>query len=310
MENISKEEKKKLFYALMKQCPDGLRIGSYHQEPGDAMYEAGYWNYNWKIKNNGILGIQYGGKDEEGKKTVILMIGGALGEAIHTGILHRENLAKSFDDDSQLDEFLDRFFDMNNMEAINEFAPYSEEFTEYEEYHRSGNDFPLEYLYMLDCLNDEFGEALKERHIFRSRYSGEDPNITFGIDLSRNTDSIIVGISERKADDFKRKQTLAKFNYYAEPGKPHSSELNITLDEIQDPNKTDRIIEMCQKAITDFPKVYQALRTGTYSKTNESPLKKREADLSALENEAKLISETERLVKTKEGKDIPEAGEE
>lgn len=289
MENSSKEKKKELFYALINQCPNGFKFGSYHQEAGDAMYEAGYWDNKWKIKNNGILGLRYGGTTKEGKKFVVLTIGGGLDEAAFTGI-RGGDLVKQFDDDSQLDEFLDKFFDMNNMEAINEFAPDSRGFTEEEKYDGCfPNDIPLEYLYMLDCLNDKFGGNLSRRNVYESEYSGEDIYPEFRITL--DYDDIILAISE-KLDEYKSKWTLAKYNSY-EFG---SANMEIVDDEIKDPNKTNKIFEVCQKAIADFSQVYQALRNGTYTKSNRSPLQKREETLLSLEAEEKTISEAEALI--------------
>ena len=299
MEKLSNQDKKELFYALIKQCPNGFKIGSYHQRAGDAMYEAGYWDYNWKIKNDGILGLRYGGVTEDGKKIVSLTVGGALDEAPFAGI-RGGNLIKQFDDDSQLDEFLDRFFDMNNMEAINEFSPYSKSIQEEPYTGCYPNDFPLEYLYMLDCLNEEFGENLLDRNVYESKYTGENicPNSTIRINL--NYDDIILDISE-KIDEYRSKWTTAKYN----SNDFDSANMEIVEDEIQDPSKTNKIIEICQKAIANFPQVYQAIRNGTYTKNNRSALQQRESELSTLEAEEKTIAEAEALIE-KEGQNIGE----
>ena len=85
--------------------------------------------------------------------------------------------------------------------------------------------------------------------------------------------------------------------------------MEIVEDEIQDPNKTNKIVEICQKAIADFPQVYQAIRNGTYTKNNRSILQQREEELSTLEAEAKTIAEAEALIDKqteKEGQDIGE----
>ncbi len=74
MENLSKEEKKKLFMKLVNQYTNRFNLNAYRQQEGDAMYEAGYWK-NWKLKNNGILGLHYDGITKEGKKVVSLVVG-------------------------------------------------------------------------------------------------------------------------------------------------------------------------------------------------------------------------------------------
>ena len=165
MEKLSKEDKKQLFMALVNQYTDRFDLGNaYHQKEGDAMYEAGYWN-NWKLKNNGILGLHYNGITKDGKKEVCLTVGGGLDES--RAKIRGGNLTKQFDNDTQLDEFLDRFFDMNNMEAINEFAHDSKVFQEEEKY--TGcftNDIPLEYLEIGEEIMDEaklsLGKALND----------------------------------------------------------------------------------------------------------------------------------------------------
>lgn len=42
MENLSKEEKKKLFMRLVNQYTNRFNLNAYRQQEGDAMYEAGY----------------------------------------------------------------------------------------------------------------------------------------------------------------------------------------------------------------------------------------------------------------------------
>ena len=196
MEKLSKEDKKQLFMALVNLYTDRFDLGNaYHQKEGDAMYEAGYWN-NWKLKNNGILGLHYNGITKDGKKEVCLTVGGGLDES--RAKIRGGNLTKQFDNDTQLDEFLDRFFDMNNMEAINEFAHDSKVFQEEEKY--TGcftNDIPLEYLYMLDCLNEEYGENLVARYVSESEYTGGDVYPNSRIELVWGYDNIELYMTEK-----------------------------------------------------------------------------------------------------------------
>ena len=311
MDNLSKEDKKKLFMALVNQYTNRFDLGNaYHQQKGDAMYEAGYWE-NWKIKNNGILGLHYNGITKEGKKVVCLKVGGGLDES-HSGI-RDGNLIKQFDNDAQLYEFLDRFFDMNNMEAINEFAPDSKVFQEEEQYDGCfTNDIPLEYLYMLDCLNEELGKNLVDRYASVSEYAGGDDYPNSKIELVRGYHNIELYLTE-KVDENKYKYTTAKYNYE----KFGSSEMEIEEDEIEG---SDKLVKICQKAIKDFPQVYREVRNGTYNKdkflSSELPiqqektsLQQKEEELSSLEEEEKKISKAEAVIKkeiNKTGKDIGE----
>lgn len=311
MDNLSKEDKKKLFMALVNQYTNRFDLGNaYHQQKGDAMYEAGYWE-NWKIKNNGILGLHYNGITKEGKKVVCLKVGGGLDES-HSGI-RDGNLIKQFDNDAQLYEFLDRFFDMNNMEAINEFAPDSKVFQEEEQYDGCfTNDIPLEYLYMLDCLNEELGKNLVDRNVSVSEYVGGDDYPNSKIELVRGYHNIELYLTE-KVDENKYKYTTAKYNYE----KFGSSEMEIEEDEIEG---SDKLVKICQKAIKDFPQVYREVRNGTYNKdkflSSELPiqqektsLQQKEEELSSLEEEEKKISKAEAVIKkeiNKTGKDIGE----
>lgn len=335
MENLSKEDKKKLFMALVNQYTNRFDLGNaYHQREGDAMYEAGYWDDNWKIKNNGILGLHYNGITEEGKKVVCLTVGGGLDES-RAGI-RGGNLIKQFDNDTQLDEFLDRFFNMNNMEAINEFAPDSKVFQEEEQYDGCfTNDIPLEYLYMLDCLDEELGKNLVERYVSISEYTGGEVYPGSKIELVCGYDNIELYLTE-KVDEYSYKHTTANYNY----NEFGSANMEVIEDEIKG---SDKLVKICQKAIKDFPQVYQELRNGTYNKdkflsleapiqqeekkleepnfeinefgeiirknNNKTPLQQKEDELYSLEEEEKKISEAEALIKKemdKKGKDIGE----
>ncbi len=332
MEKLSKKDKKQLFMALVNQYTDRFDLGNaYHQKEGDAMYEAGYWD-NWKLKNNGILGLHYNGITKDGKKEVSLTVGGGLDES-RAGI-RGGNLIKQFDNDTQLDEFLDRFFDMNNMEAINEFAPGSKVFQTEEQYDGCfPNDIPLEYLYMLDCLNKEFGENLVGRFVDVSKYTGGNAYPNSNIELLCGYNNIELYMTE-KVNEYSFKYTTAKYNY----NEFGSTGMEVEEDEIHD---SDKLVKICQKAIADFPKVYQELRNGTYNKdkflteesileqqenseeagyeineygeiirpNNKTQLQQKEDELSSLEEEEKKISEAEALIKKemdKKGKDLGE----
>lgn len=298
MENLSKEDKKKLFMNIIEQAKrKGIR--GYEQYPGDAMYEAGYWDNNWKIKNNGVLGLEYGGVTSDGKETVILTIGGGLDECRYG---EHSDFIKTFDDVTQLSEFLDSFFDMNNMQAINEFAPSNEFFTSENKYEGDKFKFcgcPLEYLHMYDCLMAKYGE--QKSHL-TGVYSGK-----FGEKYSSDTIVLEWDYSVRKVEllsktygnNYKEKY-IEEFNY----------DSRTTEDGDYKADYKD-LSNLFDKAISDVPQIYEDLKKGTYSKdkyvTLRTPLQQREDELSYLEVEAKKISEAEALIdQQKEGQDIGE----
>lgn len=321
MEKLSKENRKELFMALVNQYTNRFDIGNaYHQKEGDAMYEAGYWNYDWKIKNNSILGLHYDGITEDGKRQVSLHFGGALDN--HGDI--RGYLKKQFDDENQMYEFLDRFLDMNNMEALNEFGPQNTDFQEYEEYDGVfPNDIPLEYLYLLDCISEKYN--FYQDGLYEATIKTENDSIGNIAYLPGGGEIAFCLKDEEATFDFKN------FDF---------SKIEI-LGNSNPSHEFHEYIELCQKAISDFPDVYKELRNGTYSKkkylnsespvhqegtlkesnfeideygeiirpNNKTPLQQKEEELSSLKEEEKKISETEALIKKemdKKGKGIGE----
>ena len=296
MEKLSKEDKKKLFINIIEQAKrEGIR--GYKQEPGDAMFEAGYWDNNWKIKNKGILGLKYGGVTSEGKETVILTIGGGLDECRHG---EHSDFIKQFDDVTQLSEFLDSFFDMNNMEAINEFAPDNKFFTSENKYEGDKFKFcgcPLEYLHMYDCLMAKYGNREKP---LRGVYSGE-------FSKQHSSDTIVL-----EWDYSVRKVELLSKIYGNNYEEKYINEFDYNSRTIEDGDykaEYKDLSDLFNKAISDVPHIYEDLKKGTYSKDKfisvKTPLQQKEEELSSLETEAKKISEAEALIdQQKECQDI------
>lgn len=327
MEKLSKENRKKLFMALVNQYTNRFDIGNaYYQKEGDAMYEAGYWNYDWKIKNNSVLGLHYDGITGDGKRQVSLHFGGALD---NHGNIRGDYLKKQFDDENQMYEFLDRFLDMNNMEALNEFGPQNTGFQEYEEYDGVfTNDIPLEYLYLLDCISEKYN--FNQTGLYEATIKTENDSI--GAIAYFPGDGEIAFFLE---DESLHEEATFDFENF------DSSKIEV-FGNSNPSHEFQEYIELCQKAISDFPDVYRELRNGTYSKekylnsespihqegnskepnfeineygeiirTNNTrtPLQQKEEELTSLEAEAKTISEAEALIKKemdKKGKDIGE----
>lgn len=212
-------------------------------------------------------------------------------------------MTKEFNDDIQLYEFLNRFFDMDNMEAINEFSSDNECFQKEEQYEGCfPNDIPLEYLYMLDCLNEELGENLVHRNASESLYNGGNlyPNCQISIACGYDKLELYMNDDQKPLCSI----SMAEFNYE----NFNSASMEVKEFEIPD---FDKLVNLCQKSILDFPKVYQDLRQGTYNKekylTKESPLQQKDAELSELEAEARGYDEAEALIdRQNEGQSIGE----
>ena len=174
---------------------------------------------------------------------------------------------------------------------------------------------------MLDCLNEEYGENLVARYVSESEYTGGDVYPNSRIELVLGYDNIELYMTE-KVDENSSKYTTAKYNY----NEFGSTDMEVEEDEIHD---SDKLVKLCQKAIADFPQVYQELRNGTYNKdkflTEESSLEQKEnseetgfeineygeiirsnntktslqqkeEELSSLEKEEKTISKAETLI--------------
>lgn len=180
---------------------------------------------------------------------------------------------------------------MNNMEAINEFSPESKYFQEEEQYDGCfTNDMPLEYLYLNDCLSELFGENLLSRGVHVAEYQGGKmfPNSHIRLYDDRK---IELNLSQ-KIDENRNKFSKAEFDYE----NFGSAKMEVKESEIPD---FDKLVEICQTAISNFPQVYQELRKGTYDKEKHSPakllLQQKDAELCSLEAEEKTISEAEAL---------------
>lgn len=262
MEIVSNEQKKSLFLRLIEECKKGNTLRSYKE--GNPFSDAGYYDYGngWKIKNNGILGLWYTGLDEEGKNRINLICGGSIEEKDKAVIDEHCVLTRSFSDD-ELQEFLDRFFDMNNMEAINEFSSGNRFFTENETYSTPYNtDNSLEYLNILDYINELSG-GIDMQNANVAMFNGGDVLPVDYIQIAQN----FPGFTIESRYESKYEPIYIKFDQ-------NPDTLQYELSESD--GNIEQILSIIQKAISDVQNVYQALRTGTYKRADFVPMQKSE----------------------------------
>lgn len=303
MENLSKQDKKQLFLRLIEECDRTWRSDRVNEE-GNVYHDAGYYRI-WKIKNDGILGLWYEGLDKEGKHRVELIAGGALEERDYE-ILYRIDgpLIRSFSD-NELDEFLDRFFDMNNMEALNEFGNmgYFEKNENYKTPSVNVTMNSLEYLNIMDYLN-ELSEGITFNAEESTYFKVGDRFLSDHILLAKDPEGFwIHGSTDKKEIVFmKFKQNIETSQY----------EL---IEKTGDENEIELLLDIVDKAMDDVPKIYQHLRAGTYKKeefvterNKQTPLQKRESKLAELEVEKQELLKEEALMQPEkeEGRNIGE----
>lgn len=303
MENLSKQDKKQLFLRLIEECDRTGRSDRVNEE-GNVYHDAGYYRI-WKIKNDGILGLWYEGLDKEGKHRVELIAGGALEERDYE-ILYRIDgpLIRSFSD-NELDEFLDRFFDMNNMEALNEFGNmgYFEKNENYKTPSVNVTMNSLEYLNIMDYLN-ELSEGITFNAEESTYFKVGDRFLSDHILLAKDPEGFwIHGSTDKKEIVFmKFKQNIETSQY----------EL---IEKTGDENEIELLLDIVDKAMDDVPKIYQHLRAGTYKKeefvterNKQTPLQKRESKLAELEVEKQELLKEEALIQPEkeEGRNIGE----
>mgnify|MGYP001862906823 CR=1 FL=1 len=303
MENLSKQDKKQLFLRLIEECDRTGRSDRVNEE-GNVYHDAGYYRI-WKIKNDGILGLWYEGLDKEGKHRVELIAGGALEERDYE-ILYRIDgpLIRSFSD-NELDEFLDRFFDMNNMEALNEFGNmgYFEKNENYKTPSVNVTMNSLEYLNIMDYLN-ELSEGITFNAEESTYFKVGDRFLSDHILLAKDPEGFwIHGSTDKKEIVFmKFKQNIETSQY----------EL---IEKTGDENEIELLLDIVDKAMDDVPKIYQHLRAGTYKKeefvterNKQTPLQKRESKLAELEVEKQELLKEEALMQPEkeEGRNIGE----
>lgn len=204
----------------------------------------------------------------------------------------------------KLSDFLETFFDKNNMEILNEF-------------YRLGNAKDIkEYNFTLSELRDDNRNP---------RY--DEWAILNAIDYLNNSNHGIVTTNDKNDYTLENGLNISLNNEHIEQDIFHSMRMNnIKLSKGEDfaiyDARNKRIIEQSEnfedvkfeeylsilsKSVEDLPKVYESVLAGTYQREDflnnqqsKTPLQRRESELSKLEKEENTISEEEKLIYQRE----------
>lgn len=289
MEQLSSQDKKELFMSMVERAKNGTldMMRMTESKKYDEIYS--------KLENNnGPFGLVVGGITKDGKVSVYLaelmykqlpsdMVGGSMISSLEF-------------EESDLSDFLDRFYDMNNMEILNEFFKNQPDYVknaslqEYKDNEYNSFYNRLVTLNGLDYLTQS-GTKLAEpprRDLYvlenglEIRLKDDKPYIMFRIDGDAALYDITTG-------EFKKAFNDPKFGEYS---------------------------SAFLQSVENLPRIYEAITKGTYrredfmtevqSQAKQTPLQQREAVLSALEAEA--IRDTAELkeFESKEGQNIGE----
>lgn len=293
MEQLSSQDKKELFMSMVEKAKNGT-LGMMRMTESknyDEIYS--------KLENNyGPFGMVINGITRDGKISVYLAEN--LYKQLPSSMGVENGLTIEFEE-SDLNDFLDSFFDMNNMEILNEFYKTAPEYFKNasmqvykdEEY----SDF-FDRLVMLNGLDylSQLGN-FQIRTLGRNNYMSENglkislkEKDRYCIYLGEGSDKIVYDTraGEIKEKNFKNPQ----FEQY----------INIFLQSVE-----------------DLPRIYEAIMKGTYKREDfiptieahkkQSPLQQREETLATLEKEEKTILAAEALIDKqteKQGQDIGE----
>lgn len=295
MERLSSQDKKDLFMSMVEKAKNGTLdiMRMTESKKYDEIYS--------KLENNnGPFGLVVGGITKDGKVSVYLaelmykqlpsdMVGGSMISSLEF-------------EESDLSDFLDRFYDMNNMEILNEFFENQPDYVknaslqEYKdnEYNRFYNR--LLTLNGLDYLSQ----------------SGKSSMETLGNNSFMSENGLQISLIE---EDGRNCIYLGEGNdivvYDIREG-------IIKQKNFQNP-QFEQYMNTFLQSVEDLPRIYEAITKGTYRREDfistvdaqkkKSPLQQRESELASLEAEEKTISEAEALIDKqteKEGQNIGE----
>ena len=281
MEKLANEDKKELFMKMAERAKNGTL---------DMMRMTQSKNYNEEYSrignNHGPFGLLVNGINKDGKISVSLIE--ELGKQIPSS-MGGPNYATMEFEEEKLNEFMDIFFDMNNMEILNEF--YKTESDSFkgislQDYkNEEHNDFfdRLVILNGLDYLSQQGDQTLVQG---RDNYTIENGLNIAKLDGRDGKSYICLNKGENLIEYDIRKGIITKRN-------------------LKSPEFEEYLSTFLQ-SIDDLPKVYESIMSGTYKKEDfistrriekeQTPLQKRETELLGLEKEERKITEAEALI--------------
>ena len=290
MEQLSSQDKKELFMNMVEKAKNGTldMMRMTESKEYDEIYS--------KLENNnGPFGLVVGGITEDGKVSVYLAE--LLFKQRPSDMVGGSNFSSLEFEESDLSDFLDKFYDMNNMEILNEFFKKQPDYvknTSLQEYKDDAyNRFykRLVTLNGLDYLTQNFKTKLAgpSSHDLYELENGleielkeDKPYIMFRIEGDAAIYDITTG-------DFKKAFKDSKFEEYS---------------------------STFLQSVENLPRIYEAITKGTYrreefmptidAEKKQSPLQQRESELASLEvKEKELESEIDKQIE-QEGQNIGE----
>ena len=306
MEKLSNKDKKELFMSMVEKAKDGTLDMMLMTD--SKKYDE---NYSQLRNNHGPFGIVIDGITKDGKISVYLaeslekQLPSEMGGAQGYGVLQFN--------DTELNDFLDRFFEMNNMEILNEFYKNEPEYfknTSLEEYKNDESDRYYNRLATLNALDYLSAQGLGNVNVNGRNYFTFENGLN--VFLDEENGQITIG-KDKKIFSINIK--------------------NNNCQEVEDPELA-QYIKIISKSVSNLPNVYESIMTGKYQKENfisseksenafeinefgeiirpnntRTSLQQKEDELSSLKKKKKTISEAETLIKKemdKKGKNIGE----
>lgn len=295
MEQLSSQDKKELFMSMVERAKNGTldMMRMTETKEYDGIYRK-------LVNNYGPFGLVVGGITKDGKVSVYLAE--QLSKQLPSNMVGGSMISSLEFEESELSDFLDRFYDMNNMEILNEFFKNQPDYVKnasLQEYKDEEHSDFYDRLVMLNAL-DYFNQP-GNFHV--KTLAGDDYECEVGLRVMSFEEGgnycIVFGegrdavIYDVKAGEIKEK-------------------------DFENP-QFEKYLNRFLQSVEDLPRIYEAITKGTYrredfipaieTQVKQTPLQQKEAELSELEKKEKTIAEAETLIdkqNSKEGQNIGE----
>lgn len=294
MEQLSNQDKKELFMSMVEKAKNGTLdvMRMTESKKYDEIYSQLDSNY-------GPFGMVINGITRDGKISVYLAEN--LNKQLPSSMGEGNGATIEFEE-SDLNDFLDRFYDMNNMEILNEFYKTAPEYfkeTSMQVYKDEEHSDFFDRLVMLNGLDylSQLGN-FPIKTLSRDNYMTEkgvqislmEKDGRYCICLGDDSDIVVY---DTRGEKIKEKN-------------------------LQNP-QFEQYINTFLQSVEDLPRIYKSIMKGSYKKEDfmptieahkkQTPLQQKETELSVLEAEAREYDEAELLkdkLEQKEGQDIGE----
>lgn len=294
MERLSSQDKKELFMSMVEKAKNGTLDMM-------RMTESKEYDkiYNQLENNYGPFGMVINGVTRDGKISVYLAEN--LNKQLPSSMGIGNGSTIEFEE-SDLNDFLDRFYDMNNMEILNEFYKTAPE------YFKNASI----QVYKDEEYSDFFDRLVMLNGLDYLSQSGKSQMETLGDNSFMSENGLQISLIE---EDGRNCIYLGEGNDIVV--------YDIREGEIKEKNfqnpQFEQYMNTFLQSVEDLPRIYEAITKGTYRREDfmtevqtqgkQTPLRQRETELSALESEARGYDEAEALknkLEQKEGQNIGE----